>query len=147
MADISQELSAIKNSVYGKNMRTAIHDAIKKVNEDGAGGDFTIKKLTYTGNGNLTNQITFPTTPKMICKITGSGISAPIIEAFNIMYNQDTTYYTHYLETTPSTYGATWKAEHGTITYSGNTMTLTTTSSAASGALNASNQEYTVFYI
>ena len=38
MADISQELSAIKNSVYGKNMRTAIHDAIKKVNEDGGGG-------------------------------------------------------------------------------------------------------------
>lgn len=37
MADISQELSAIKNSVYGKNMRTAIHDAIKKVNEDSAG--------------------------------------------------------------------------------------------------------------
>ncbi len=38
MTDISQELSAIKNSVYGKSMRTAIHDAIKKVNEDGGGG-------------------------------------------------------------------------------------------------------------
>lgn len=37
MADISQELSQIKNSVYGKNMRTAIHDAIKKVNEDSGG--------------------------------------------------------------------------------------------------------------
>lgn len=110
----------------------------------GGSENFSIKKLTYTGDGNLTNQIAFPTTPKMIIKITGSGSSAPILEAFNIMYNQDTTYYTRYLERSTSTQ---WKAEHGTITYSGNTMTLTTTSSAASGALNTNNQQYTVYYI
>lgn len=110
----------------------------------GGSESFSIKKLTYTGNGNLTNQITFPTTPKMIIKITGSGSSAPILETFNIMYNQDTTYYTRYLESSATTQ---WRAEHGTITYSGNTMTLTTTSSAASGALNTNNQEYTVYYI
>lgn len=144
MADISQELSQIKNSVYGKTMRTAIHNAIKKVNEDGGGGDFTIKKITYTGNGNLANQITFPSTPKMIIKITGSGSSAPIIETDNIIYNQDTEYYTRYLENNTSTM---WQAEKGTITYSGNTMTLVTTTQAASGALNTNNQEYTVFYI
>lgn len=144
MADISRELSQIKNSVYGKNMRTAIHDAIKKVNEDGGGGDFTIKKITYTGNGNLVNQITFPVTPKMIIKIRGAGSQAPILETDNIIYNQDTEYYTRYLESGSST---TWKAENGTITYSGDTMTLTTTSQSASGALNTNGQEYTVFYI
>lgn len=52
MADISRELSQIKNSVYGKNMRTAIHDAIKKVNEDGGGGGgATIDTLWSDSNG------------------------------------------------------------------------------------------------
>ena len=56
MADISQELSAIKNSVYGKNMRTAIHDAIKKVNEDGSGGGSgaTITLLWSSADGAVT---------------------------------------------------------------------------------------------
>lgn len=129
----------------GTNMATT--PTWKEWQTTGGSDSFSIKKLTYTGDGNLTNQITFPTTPKMIIKITGSGSSAPIIECGNIVYNQETEYYTRYLETTPSTYGATWKAEKGSITYSGNTMTLTTTSSAASGALNTNNREYTVYYI
>ena len=55
MADISQELSQIKNSVYGKTMRTAIHDAIKKVNEDGGGGGgATITQLWSSPNGAVT---------------------------------------------------------------------------------------------
>lgn len=55
MADISQELSQIKNSVYGKNMRTAIHDAIKKVNEDGGGGGgATITTLWSSADGAVT---------------------------------------------------------------------------------------------
>ena len=38
MADIIAELQIIKNGVYGKDIRMAIHDAIQKVNEDGGGG-------------------------------------------------------------------------------------------------------------
>lgn len=38
MADIIAELQTIKNGVYGKDIRMAIHDAIQKVNEDGGGG-------------------------------------------------------------------------------------------------------------
>lgn len=57
MADISQELSAIKNSVYGKTMRTAIHDAIKKVNDDGGGGgsSTTITPLWSSTDGAVTD--------------------------------------------------------------------------------------------
>ena len=38
MADIIAELQIIKNGVYGKDIRMAIHDALQKVNEDGGGG-------------------------------------------------------------------------------------------------------------
>ena len=34
MADISKELSNIANAVYGKDMRSALHDSIQKVNTD-----------------------------------------------------------------------------------------------------------------
>lgn len=34
MADIANELNAISTSIYGHEMRGAIHDAIKKVNDD-----------------------------------------------------------------------------------------------------------------
>ena len=36
MADIANELQTIATSVYGSEMRTAIHDAIEKVNNDTA---------------------------------------------------------------------------------------------------------------
>lgn len=38
MADISTELAVIANAVHGKDMRTAIHDAIQKVNNNSGGG-------------------------------------------------------------------------------------------------------------
>lgn len=38
MADIIAELQTIKNGIYGKDIRMAIHDALLKVNEDGGGG-------------------------------------------------------------------------------------------------------------
>ena len=34
MADIKKELNDIKNAVYGKEVRGAIHDGIKKINEE-----------------------------------------------------------------------------------------------------------------
>lgn len=42
MADIIAELQIIKNGIYGKDIRMAIHDAIQKVNEDGGGGSSSI---------------------------------------------------------------------------------------------------------
>lgn len=37
MADIIAELQTIKNGIYGEDIRMAIHDALKKINEDGGG--------------------------------------------------------------------------------------------------------------
>src|SRR5690625_4099302 len=34
MADIKKELNDIKNAVYGKEVRSSIHDGIKKINEE-----------------------------------------------------------------------------------------------------------------
>src|SRR5690606_35797 len=34
MADIKKELNAIKNAVYGREVRSSIHDGIKKINEE-----------------------------------------------------------------------------------------------------------------
>src|SRR5690606_29035076 len=34
MADIEKELNDIKNAVYGREVRGAIHDGIKKINEE-----------------------------------------------------------------------------------------------------------------
>lgn len=35
MADISELLLTIKNAVYGEDMRTAIHNALEKINIEG----------------------------------------------------------------------------------------------------------------
>lgn len=45
MADISELLLTIKNAVYGEDMRTAIHDALNKINLEGGG-----TTDTYTQN-------------------------------------------------------------------------------------------------
>mgnify|MGYP001374540632 CR=1 FL=1 len=37
MADIKKELNAIKNAVYGREVRSSIHDGIKKINEESEG--------------------------------------------------------------------------------------------------------------
>src|SRR5690625_2699058 len=34
MADIKKELNDIKNAVYGREVRSSIHDGIKKINEE-----------------------------------------------------------------------------------------------------------------
>lgn len=41
MADIISELQTIKNGVYGKDIRMAIHDALNKINEEGGSGGGT----------------------------------------------------------------------------------------------------------
>lgn len=53
MADISTELAVIANAVHGKDMRTAIHDAIQKVNNNGGGGggSATITTLWSSNDG------------------------------------------------------------------------------------------------
>jgi hypothetical protein len=48
MADITNELQTIATAVYGSEMRTAIHDAIEKVNNDTTAP--TISAGTYEGN-------------------------------------------------------------------------------------------------
>ena len=48
MADITNELQTIATAVYGSEMRTAIHDAIEKVNNDATAP--TISAGTYEGS-------------------------------------------------------------------------------------------------
>lgn len=48
MADIANELQTIATAVYGSEMRSAIHDAIEKVNEDATAP--TISAGTYEGS-------------------------------------------------------------------------------------------------
>ena len=47
MADITNELQTIATAVYGSEMRTAIHDAIEKVNDDSETA--TVSAGTYEG--------------------------------------------------------------------------------------------------
>lgn len=48
MADIANELQTIATAVYGSEMRSAIHDAIEKVNDDATAP--TISAGTYEGS-------------------------------------------------------------------------------------------------
>lgn len=49
MANIADELQTIATSIYGSEMRTAIHDAIEKVNDDSETA--TVSAGTYEGTG------------------------------------------------------------------------------------------------
>lgn len=48
MAVIDNELDVIKNGRYGSDIRMAIHDALKKVNQNGGGSG---EKSLIIGNG------------------------------------------------------------------------------------------------
>ena len=50
MADITSELSTIATSIYGSEMRSAIHDAIEKVNND-TSPDLVTVSDTYEASG------------------------------------------------------------------------------------------------
>ncbi len=101
----------------------------------------SVKTLKYTGNGTTSRAITFSTTPTLILKISGPGQSVAYMDALNIAWGVDTVYYTRYNGT------GEWSYENGTITYEGNTMTLTTTTSSPSAVFNNTDREYTVLYI
>lgn len=105
----------------------------------------TVKTLTYTGDGTTSRAITFPTTPTLILKISGRGQAAPYMDALNIAWGVDTVYYTRF--PTGSSTEPPWHSENGAITYEGNTMTLTTTTSSPSAVFNNTDREYTVLYI
>lgn len=145
MVDISTELAAIKNSVYGKDMRTAIHDAINKVNNDssggGGGGGSSVKTLTYTGTGSTTNTITFPETPTIILSIDGMGVSNGYVSLGTFRYGS---------RAVSGCYVNTQNSQKGEIelraTIDGNSLTLSL--GADAGAVcNVSGETYTVIYI
>lgn len=61
MANIAEELSIIKSGVYGKDIRNAIHDAIKKVNDEGgSGGSGRMNFSTFTDTMNKIGSINYP---------------------------------------------------------------------------------------
>ena len=63
MANISSLLNTIKNAIYGRDMRSALHDAIKAVNDD---TETRLKRSGGTMTGNISmgeNKITSSATP------------------------------------------------------------------------------------
>lgn len=143
MADISQELSQIKNSVYGKTMRTAIHDAIKKVNEDGSSSEL-LKTITWTGSGSTTKTISFTETPSIILALMegGGGADTETISINPFIFGTTATV-TNVTEYTDSSITPTINTTR--LTYSGNDMTVI--GSTAKTSWDTSNHEYTLIYI
>lgn len=63
MANISSLLDTIKNAIYGRDMRSALHDAIKAVNDD---TETRLKRSGGTMTGGITmngNKVTSSATP------------------------------------------------------------------------------------
>lgn len=146
MVDISTELAAIKNSVYGKDMRTAIHDAINKVNNDssgggGGGGGSSVKTLTYTGNGSETTSITFPETPTIILSIDGPGTGTGMVSLASFRYGSNAV---------SGAWSDTANSQTGTISLrasvSNNVLTLSGGQNVGARC-NISGETYTVVYI
>lgn len=60
MSDIATLLNAIKTAIYGRDVRQAIHDAIRKCYDDGRAGsiDLTARELAKLNAGKLQAEIT-----------------------------------------------------------------------------------------
>lgn len=143
MADISQELSQIKNSVYGKTMRTAIHDAIEKVNNDISGAGL-LKTVAWTGAGSTTRSISFPETPSIILAVMeGGGDADTETISINPFIFGTTATITSVTEYTDSSVAPTINTTR--LVYSGSDMTAI--GSTAKTSWNTSNHEYTLIYI
>src|SRR5690625_3902111 len=59
MANINKELNQIKNAVYGKDVRQAIHDGIEKAYNDatsGGAGDTDLEVVLASGNYDALNK-------------------------------------------------------------------------------------------
>lgn len=54
--DISEELFTIKNSIYGSDMRQAIHDALEKLSNSSGGGSAVATGVSLVYNNGLVGE-------------------------------------------------------------------------------------------
>jgi hypothetical protein len=103
-----------------------------------------VKSLTYVGDGEYVKDITFPEIPTYILTIQRKHTGDSNYEASmsDIIYNYTQLGYVIYKVTNGTTAGLSFNR----LSYNGNIMTITNTSSAGQ-ALNTDNIEYTVYYI
>lgn len=143
MADITTELSQIASTVYGKDMRTAIHDAIEKVNND-ISGTGLLKTITWTGTGSTARTISFPKTPSIILAVMegGGGADTETISINPFIFGATATI-TNVTDYTDSSITPT--ANTTRLSYSSNNMTAT--GSTAKASWNTSDHAYTLIYI
>lgn len=55
--DISEELFTIKNSIYGSDMRQAIHDALEKLSNGSGGGSAVATEFALVYNNGLMGEV------------------------------------------------------------------------------------------
>lgn len=145
MADITTELAQIASTVYGKDMRIAIHDAIEKVNND-ISGTGLLKTITWTGTGSTSRTISFSKTPYIILAVMEGGGGADTetetisINPFIFGTTATITNVTDYTDASTAPIVNTTR-----LVYSGNSMTAT--GSTAKTSWNTSDHEYTLIYI
>jgi len=107
----------------------------------GTSNDTSIKKLTYTGDGNLTNQITFPTTPTVILSIDGMGLDNGYVSLSSFRFGS---------RAVSGLYFNTESSLSGEIrlraAVNGNSLTLSMGADAGS-VCNVNGETYTVTYM
>lgn len=101
---------------------------------------FEIVKKTWTGNGELTNAITFDKAPDLILNIYGAGINNAVVNVGTVFYGST------FL---PSRFydGSNGGNLYIPVTYSNDNKTMTLTFSDAGGAFNLSGEEYVCYYL
>lgn len=114
---------------------------LKKIAENSGSGGLAVKTLTYNGNGNTTNVITFPDTPTEILSIDGMGINGGYVHFSAFRFGSSVAL---------GCYRDLNFGNNGTIiitaSVSGNDLTLS--GGADSGAVcNANGETYTIIYI
>lgn len=55
--DISEELFTIKNSIYGSDMRQAIHDALEKLSNSSGGGSGVSTSMALVYSNGLMGEV------------------------------------------------------------------------------------------
>ena len=121
--------------------QTLTYDALSGKWKNGS----AVKTLTYTGNGQNTNEITFPETPKVILSIQGKyAAEGGWIFTDDIIWGV-TEWGSQHLRAVSSALGGSVSEWNNQTEYDGNKLIIT--GANASNALNTADITYTVCYI
>lgn len=108
--------------------------------DDGESGVSEIHDMAYTGNGNTSHDITFPTKPQMILAWDGLGLSNYYALLSSFRYGSTFTPITYYD-------GSTGGILYDNLSYSVDELTLTISGVDAGAAMNASGNTYHLLWV